>query len=201
MTRRNRLSPDEVVLTRFFRRWNWTGARDEYFAMIRRRIGETAEDRLAWLLDAVERGMSSLRGTEHVNLGDDLRVCAFLALRAVGGYRLRLDDMRREELADYLKEIDAGIRGLVAPKPKPWSFAATPKVIPRERGFAIHYSGDERAGILGGIAHLIVEVGDRLRACRECGKPFVARARQARYCGEKCSYRRWNRERPKKQEA
>jgi hypothetical protein len=190
----------EMNLKRFFRRWNWTGARDEYFAMVKRRIGETPEDRLAWVLAQKDR-LSSLRGHEHVTLADDLRACAFLALAPIGGYRVNVDDMPQGRLVGYLTEIDSGIRGLLSEPFKPWPFEAEPRVISIEGKFAIQFYGDERAGILGGIAHLIVEVGDRLRACRECGTPFVARMRQARYCSPKCSERKWNRQRtPSKKE-
>jgi hypothetical protein len=192
----------ETNIKRFFRRWNWTGAIDGYVAMVKRRIGETPEDRLAWVLAQKDR-LSSLRGREHVALADDLRVCAFLALTPIGGYRVNLDDMPQGRLVGYLTEIDSGVRGLLSAPPKPWPFKAEPRLIvddgtftPRLPGkFAIQFYGDERAGILGGIAHLIVEVGDRLRACRECGTPFVARMRQARYCSPKCSERKWNRAR------
>ena len=193
------LTEMERNLKRHLRRWNWTGARDEFFEMVKRRIGENPEDRLAWVLRLVAQDLSTLQKGEHVRLGDDLQVCAFLALRDVGGYRIKTDDMTRAEFEGYLKAIDSGVRGLLQTKPEPWAFTATPEVVAKDGRFFIHFMADEAGGILGGIGHLVVEVGDRLRACRDCGKPFVAKARQARYCSSQCSDRRWNRERTTKE--
>jgi hypothetical protein len=50
------------------------------------------------------------------------------------------------------------------------------------------FTGDEATGILGGVASLLLQVGDRLRAYRDCHRPFVKRKRQE-YCSGQCSMR------------
>src|SRR5262245_27021010 len=176
--------PVQRGLERFFRQWNWEGARGEYLERVKQRLGATPEDRLRWVLRvSAPEAVAALRAGEHAMLGDDLRACAYLALApSGGGYRLGTDAVTPRDLTAYLGVIHAGLRGLVAAEPEPWRIPAEPVLILREGQPTIRFSGDERQGLLGGIAHLVVEVGDRFRGCIECHAPFVAERRQQRYC-------------------
>jgi len=65
---------------------------------------------------------------------------------------------------------------------------------PRRSYFGIRFEGDERAGIIGALAQLIQAAGEHLRACVECGLPFVAVKRQE-YCWSSCAWRTRNKRR------
>lgn len=103
-------------------------------------------------------------------------------------------------LRDYQQQIDRGLRALLG-KDAEWSFPGRP-CLQRRDGFRMVIEGDEAAGILGGIASLILETGDRLRACDDpaCGAPFVATRRQ-RYCRTSHSQRVRNQARMEKLKA
>jgi hypothetical protein len=190
------LTPEQQW-SRFFRQWNWTGAKESYLERVRERLGERPEDRLRWVLRiSAPAAVDALREGEHGTLGDDLRACAYLALAPTGGgFRLRLDAMTPRELREHLEAISTGLCGLTAAEPQPWRIPAEPVLILQDGTPMIRFSGDERQGILGGIAHLVVEVGDKFRGCLECHAPFVAERRQTRYCSARCIDRKWNRER------
>ena len=69
--------------------------------------------------------------------------------------------------------------------------AATPttsRSSSEEEPFRFIGEGSAVQGILWGVVNLLVEAGDHLKACAECGKPFVSRKRQED-CSGACSQR------------
>ncbi len=58
--------------------------------------------------------------------------------------------------------------------------------------FRVRWEGDEQDGIIEGVWNLLIDAGDRIRACADCGRPFVVRKRQE-YCSLGCSQRTRNR--------
>jgi hypothetical protein len=167
----------------------------------RDRIGETPAQRLEWVLGFLKRDLTRLLPGEQAALGWGLRVIAIFSLRmgagARGGLRTSLRPMSDEALAAYQREVREGLRGLLSPDMTPWRLPAEPALArkPRSSGFEYLFLGDERAGVLGGIANLVLEAGDRLRACRQCGDPFVAKENRQHYCTPACSQRARNQRR------
>jgi hypothetical protein len=167
----------------------------------RDRLGQTPADRLEWVLAFLKKDLSRLLPGERAALGWDLRVTAVFSLRmglgSRGGLRSSLQPMSDEVLAEYQREVREGLRQLLSPDAIPWRLPAAPALSRTQRssGFEYLFLGDERAGVLGAIANLVLEAGDRLRACRECGDPFVARENRQHYCTPACSQRTRNRRR------
>jgi hypothetical protein len=178
----------------------WPGL-PEFMKAWQGRIGETPAQRLGWVLEFLRKDLTRLLPGERAALGWDLRVIAIFSLRmgagARGGLRSSLQPMSDEALARYQEEIREGLRGLLSPDATTWRLPAEPALSrkPRSSGFEYLFLGDERAGVLGGIANLVLEAGDRLRACRECGNPFVAKENRQHYCTPACSQRARNRRR------
>lgn len=170
-------------------------------AVLLRRLGATPQQNLAWVLDLTEKDLDMLRPEERVALGYDLRMVATFSLPRRSGPASDLRPMSDAALARYQQQIKDGIHGLLVTR-TPWAFAARPILTPEPttRGriaCRLAFRGDEEAGIMAGVAHLIVAVGDHLRVCQECQRPFVATKRQA-YCRSVCSQRTRNRTRDAK---
>jgi hypothetical protein len=167
----------------------------------RDRIGETPAQRLEWVLGFLKKDLTRLLPGERAALGWGLRVIAIFSLRmgagARGGLRTSLRPMSDEALAGYQREVREGLRGLLSSEMTAWRLPAEPALSRKARapGFEYLFLGDERAGVLGGIANLVLEAGDRLRACRQCGDPFVAKENRQHYCAPACSQRARNQRR------
>src|SRR5262245_30158021 len=144
------------------------------------RIGQTPEEKLRWVVNFASRDLDSLRQEERIALGYDLR-----ALIPPGWSRkVPFGPMAEAELRGIQARIATG---LLASAEDPWMLGGR-MVLHRtfdERSRLSHYhltfAGSERDAILGGVADLLVRTGRRVRICAECGKPLVARKRQA-YC-------------------
>jgi hypothetical protein len=160
------------------------------------------------VLDFAHRDLEILRPEERVALGYDLRSIAvsMLPLGAGGHGGLTIAPpgaMPDDALRGYQRAIADGLRTLLGRHPEPWPIPAQPALALRPMGstrradnkgprFRVIFQGDERAGILGAVAQLVIEEGDLLRSCRECGRPFV-RVRRQEYCSVACSQRTRNR--------
>jgi len=162
--------------------------------------------RLAWVVDFARRDLADLHPGEKEALGYDLRGLVVHSLEGLPGYRMKQSALSDDALRDYQKTIAQGIRGLLSDPPQEWPFRAEPRVVVVEansagarksnrRRFAVRLGGDETASVLGGVANLIAEAGEHLRACLECGAPFVAAMKQARYHSSSCSQRARNKRR------
>jgi len=175
---------------------------------MRRRMGETSAARLRWVLDFAYRDLDILRREERVALAYDLLTLAAhtlpLGAGGHGGPSTAATTMSDESLRGYQREIAEGLRGMLDLRNlKAWPIPAQPALALRPMGssnpedsrgprFRVIFEGDERAGIIGGVAHLVIEAGDLLRSCRECGRPFV-RVRRQEYCSATCSQKTRNR--------
>lgn len=178
------------------------GLADALSAAMARRLGETAEQRLRWILDFARKDLSVLRPEEITALGADLRIIALWSLPRVSrlvGVRETIDAPR---LAKYQREIAAGLLAILGPQ-REWTLPewAVPArlVVHRETGsspkrhsFRVRIEADERAAVLGAVAELLQVAGERLRTCLECGAPFIATKRQE-YCLTTCSQKTRNR--------
>jgi hypothetical protein len=136
---------------------------------------------------------AELQPGEREALGCDLRGLVYHSLGAHRGYRFRRQPMSDADLQRYRKTISERICGLLSDPLQEWAFTAEPRVVVVEtpakgarksnrRRFAVRLGGDEEASVLGGVANLIAEAGEHLRACLESGTPFVPERKQARYC-------------------
>lgn len=184
-------------------RARWLNSPEAQLALdaLSRRQGDSAEDRLRWVVDFARRDLSRLRPEERIALGHDLRWIAFFCIPdAVGigpAWGDLVDPMPDRRLRAYQREIAAGLRALVGEGERyvPWRLAGRPVLAragDRAWGFALAFLGDERTDVLGAVATLLLKAGDRLRACRQCRSPFVARENRQRYCNALCSQRMRN---------
>jgi hypothetical protein len=159
--------------------------------------------RLKWVVQFAQQDLSLLQPGEKEALGYDLRGLVHHSLVTQPGYRVTLEPMSERDLRDYRSKIAYGINRLLSEPPKTWAFPAQPYVTVVEapstgkrqsnrRRFVVRFGGDEAASVLGGVANLIAEAGEHLRACLGCRKAFVASAKQARYCSQSCSQRARN---------
>lgn len=174
------------------------------------RMGDNPEERLRWVLGFAAQDMSKLRPGEIVALGYDLRV--FLHL----GWSIsrRYGPLPEKQVERIQKEVARGLSALLSDprsnrngaalyvdKNAGWTlpvararilrvspqYSEMEKFSDKRTKFRLLWEGEnEETTILWGIADLILNAGEKLRACPECGKPFVARKRQE-YCTPQCS--------------
>src|SRR5262245_26943841 len=160
---------------------------------MRRRVGETPAQRLSWLVQFSRRDLSIARPEELTAAGHDLRMIAVHSLPGGSGLNTSLQSMPPQTVVAYQEEIRAGLRRLLNPNDGVWTLHELQPVLymtsgprsPKRSYFGIRFEGDERAGILGAMAQVIQAAGEHLRACRQCGLPFVAAKRQE-YCSPSC---------------
>lgn len=108
-----------------------------------------------------------------------------------GGLNTSAQPMSAEVLQRHQEGLATGLRQLLSRAVTPWEVPSRPALIvhpsPDESSrVRLMFTGDETAGIFGGVANLLLEAGDRLRACRECQQPFVKRKRRE-YRSGRCS--------------
>jgi hypothetical protein len=165
---------------------------------MQRRVGETPEQRLRWIVILAQRDLDDLTPGEIEALGDDLRMAAIFSLPRGVGLNTTTAAMPPGVLQRYQDDIDRGLRAVLG-KDSRWPLSGRPVLERRAGGFRIAVEGDEKTGILSGVAQLVVEAGDRLRACQDpaCGAAFVATRRQ-NYCSIKHSQRVRNQKRIQK---
>jgi hypothetical protein len=102
--------------------------------------------------------------------------------------------MSETQIGAVHEGVARGIRAIAGGQS--WTLPATGTavlVLRREKGSREQHidrdvTGDDTQAVFAGIEALLLREGSRLRACAECGTPFVARKRQA-YCSSKCSQR------------
>ncbi len=176
--------PSSAALTKL-----WGTDRDEaQRATVR--LGETPEKRLNWVIAFAMRDLNVLRREELMALGYDLR-----ALPAPGWQGVRhVGPMSEPELIKLQGEIRVGIErflttphGWQLPPPRSARLCRTANGTGRPRAERV-WEGGERETIIAAVADLVIRCADRLRACMECRRPFVAVKRQE-YCSTACSQR------------
>jgi hypothetical protein len=162
-----------------------------------RRMGETPEQRLRWVVDFTGLDLDSRKMGEIEAKGDDLRmIAAFSAPHGVLR-TMKTAPVPLGVLKNYQHRIEQGLREVLGTDAR-WALSGRPVLERREGGFrlVVDGQGDEMAGILSAVAQLVVEVGEHLRTCADpkCGRPFVAVKRQA-YCSVQHSQRVRNQKR------
>jgi hypothetical protein len=172
---------------------------------VKRMAGSPAK-RLRWVVDFAQRDLALLQPGELEAVGFDLRGLVYHSLPRHEGFTVKAAPLSEADLQRYQRTLDAGIRGLLSEPPREWIFDVSPRLVVIERDttsarrsnrrrFAVQLGGKQDASVLTGVANLIVEAGELLRACLECGRPFVAATRQVRYCSSSCSQRARNKRR------
>ncbi len=156
--------------------------------------------RLEWLLNFIQEDLKTLTADER----------AFRAniLRAIfsGGYETAgpMDDATLKTLQ---RRIGEGVRGLargvfvwIIPGPSErWIQRTSPAVKPGRGGAEVpqklrmatsdQWGRNEVGAILNGVANLVLETAENLRACLMCGKPFLGSKRQI-HCSPECGQAR-----------
>jgi len=167
----------------------------------KKRMEVPPPQRMRWVLDFIAKDLALLHAGEREALGYDLRGLAAASLPKSNEWRFFTDPMPDNELRDYQKTIRDGLAGLLADEPRAWTFDATPRLVVvdqrrrNRRRFAVQFGGPEAASVIGGVAWLVSELGERLRRCAECGAPFVAE-RKEEYCTASHAQRARNKRRP-----
>jgi hypothetical protein len=205
--RAGRMNKQERELEAWFQRYQGRYEAKEQLQAAAKRMGATPADRLRWILDFMTKDLDALQPEERIRLGYDLRGLVLLALPPDFRGKMLAKPMSDADVRRHQAAIAEGIRGLVGTPPRPWPLAAAPQLVVAgerltktggaRRRFAVRLGGDETASILGGVAHDIVALGEGLRACLECGEPFVG-ARKEDYCDPLHSIRARNKRRPPK---
>jgi hypothetical protein len=166
-----------------------------------KRIGNTSEDCLRWVLKFSRQNLDLLRPEERTALAADIRLLHAIPLTDFSTPDRRLEEQfvqpdeptSDQELRGLQAEIAEGISALLSDPPGKWELptrkAFLTRTVPpdsRSPRIIIRWEGDTRAMTIGRIVGLILHFGDRLRACPVCHTPFLSVRRQA-YCSPACS--------------
>lgn len=167
------------------------------------RIGKNPVERLKWILRFAQIDLPAMRPEERVALARDLALFQDLCtvqipgpFPAVAFLSENQPPMPDATLAAIHAELADGLRALMSGAP--WGISEVRQVqviraskegAPRTR-FLIAWDtgGDIRQAVLSAVGRLITEHGQKVRACPECRKVFVATRRQE-YCDTRCSQR------------
>lgn len=170
-----------------------------------RRLGATPTERLRWVVEVfARRDLSLARPEELVAWGYDLRSLA----PPVGTLtRSPHAPLPIPTLKQIHTSVNAGLRRLLSTKRPDQHGLERGWELPRPKSARlVNYDGvilrvqesrNEFDSILAALAELILRAGNDLRACPECGRPFVRTGRRGLriFCGERCSMRVRNRNR------
>ena len=173
------------------------------------RVGEKPIDRLRWLLAFMSKPVSDLDPAERIPIGYELRAIAGGQSkpgesRASAHYAGPLDD---EVVKQLHAEITTRVKGLFSSVAAPWQFKLpelfqvyrTSPITSKRILFATlsQFGLDqERDAILYGVANVLLDANRTLRACAQCGSPFIPVRRQE-YCSTKCSQKARDKRRSK----
>jgi hypothetical protein len=163
--------------------------------------GATAEARLRWLASFVRAALPA-----HSAAAQEAADCLVAIAWPVPPYVEVPPPLTRDELVALHAELGALLRDLVTTEgdstrwPKiddlhisirrmtPVGRTEKFRLAQWSPGIGPRNPGRTREGILLAVYHLVLHGGERLFACLECKKPYVASKRQD-YCEEKCSQR------------
>jgi hypothetical protein len=185
--------PIRETLYRYGLGQQWTAAAR---AAETRRIGQTATQRLEWVIALLDRDLSVAHDGEIEALGYDLRYLTAEALPRGTSKEFIRGRLTRAALIELQSQLVKGVQAL---------FDTGEWTLPRPEAMWLRRSpegavfNDTRltsvlSQILHGVAELIRQVGPRFRRCAEpdCGRPFIQSGRQS-YHSPKCSTRVRNR--------
>jgi hypothetical protein len=184
------------------------------FKLAAARLGDTPEKVLQWVLRFVSRDLTALLPGERSNLAWDLRALSVYARN--WHFEWKLDEpMPQVDLLELQRELGEGIGAIVRAHETPtlpigllpsrWPRSVEQRATlisraePQSKGrrYWILWEGQDREAIVAAIWNIIIDVGNKLRACAECRSPFIAIKRQE-YCTPACSQRARISRRPRK---
>jgi hypothetical protein len=167
------------------------------------RMGLTPSDQLRWVLEKfIAVDLNRLRPEERVALGYDLRRLG--VVRPDTLTKRKLGPMADEHVRRIQRETANGLRALLDEslpighldagwrlphlevRLQRWSPTGAKRL-----GVAYQAEGVEADVIIRAIADLVVNAGERIRACKRCDTLFLANKRQE-YCSPACSQRTRN---------
>lgn len=170
-----------------------------------RRVGKTPHDRLRWVIDFIYKDLSLLRPEEKIAIGYDLRTIHPPECTVIVGSGPMPEDL----LLAYQTEIKDGITRMFFDPVGHWdlpigthpnesrSLFRTSENDSKITRFQLAYQYEERKGIIEGVVYLILhEASQKLRACEECGKLFIATKRQI-FCLPPCAQKARDRRKQK----
>jgi len=169
------------------------------------RLGDPVQT-MRWILALAGQDLNRLRREELTALTWDLLGLIVLYAR---GWHIEWTPgipLPKVDLSKLQIEVAGGLKALVQKADVAlWpestqqtaSLASKWDAEARTHRYRVMWGGSDRDAIIAAIWNVIVEVGDKLRSCTECGTPFVAVKRQE-YCTPSCSQRARIRRRPKK---
>src|SRR5262249_49436058 len=165
-----------------------------------------SEQTMRWILGFAGQDLNRLRREERTALAWDL-----LGLIVLYGRGWHVEwtpgiPLPKVDLAKLQVEVAGGVKALLQntdvtrwPESTEQTASLSSKweSESKRRRSRVRWGGGDRDAIIAAIWNVIIEVGDKLRSCTECGTPFVAVKRQE-YCTSSCSQRARIRRRPKK---
>lgn len=173
------------------------------------RIGKNPVERLAWVIRFAQTDLAALRPEERIALARDLglfqNLCTvqmpgpFPAVTIMSDSGPAMPDATlaaiHAELAQGFKSLMDGRPWIMPEKRRLQIVRASREGSPQTRFIATwDAGGDVHNAVISAVARLLMEHGQKLRACPECRKVFVATRRQ-RYCDTRCSQRVRNQKR------
>jgi hypothetical protein len=173
-------------------------------------IGDTHATRLAWLVRFIGEDPATWHPAVRGVHGDCLIALALPVLNnTVGGDALP-GPLTADEIVALHGEIRATVRALLNTNPERASMASIPtaglteslvrlkKAGQKPALFTVTYGFDNpRTAIFQAVKTLILQAGERLIGCPDCGTPFIA-AHKAQFCTSTCAQRARNKKREDK---
>lgn len=156
--------------------------------LARKRLGDTPEARLRWVVAFAQRDLDALRPEERIALGYDLRALIPTGWQITRDMGPMADADLRKRQRVMAERLGALLDGAS------WELPLRRAYLTRvgEAGGKTHrfqftWQGDEAEGIICGVVDLLQQAGSRLRACAkpDCKRPFIARKRQE-FCSASC---------------
>ncbi len=167
------------------------------------RMGNSAYERLRWLVGFLGRDLSRLREGEWLDLEDDLKTFATgtLPQGPQGSKDLVLAEwnpmtpLTREEIHRLQNDLNSGLKSLLETGRWDLPKVAAPVFLKRihtdstgRTRIVKHYKTSLWDSIVLQAIDIFEWGGNRIRACQECHQPFLAIKRQI-YCSRQCSQR------------
>ena len=175
------------------------------------RIGKTDEQRLRWWIGFTKRNLKNAPAGALFDLSYELRAFVpslWVHPQALGRPLSREQQLRLQKMAaDCLRQLlgaPAAVWRLPSrhifiwriPAGNEQAAASGERRLAKRPQLRLMFKGTALEAIFAGFVDLLLRVGDRLRACKQCGAAFVARKRSD-YCSLSCYYKAGNERRKK----
>ena len=146
----------------------------------------TAQERLRWLVEMLREEFSSFGRSEAQAFREGLLRLIAPDWSANASIDQGLSNRAVEALHRELREV---FWGFVAEPPRRWPLPSAFAFLQHsEPGGAFYFSseGPPETAVRWAVANLLMESGENLLRCPECGTPFV-RVRRQEFCSERCA--------------